>query len=61
MHQKPNEQYLAELPIAVGLKLKATPNLAFNIEPAYLLDFKNRYRAENSSNFAFSTGVFYSF
>ena len=61
LHQKPNEQYLAELQIAVGLKLKATPNLAFNIEPAYLLDFKNRYRAENSSNFVFNTGVFYSF
>lgn len=61
LHQKPNEQYLAELQLAFGLKVKATRNLAFNIEPAYLLDLKNRYRAENSSNFAFNTGISYSF
>ena len=61
LHQKPNEKYLAELQIAFGLKVKATRNLAFNIEPAYLLDFKNRHRAENSSNFAFNTGISYSF
>jgi hypothetical protein len=61
LHQKPKEQYLAELQLSFGLKVKATRNLAFNLEPAYLLDLKNSHRAENSFNFALNTGITYSF